>query len=97
MELLIRNAQILLPEGEFLQGDVAIESGKITQVAPEIQTQGAGKIIDAQGLTLLPRVIDPQVNFRKPGLEIRKTYLPLASPAPREELLFSWRCPIPAL
>ncbi len=61
-----------MPEGEFLLGDVAIESGRITQVAPEIQAQGAGKTIDAQGLTLLPGVIDPQVHFREPGLEYKE-------------------------
>ncbi|MDJ0518886.1 MAG: dihydroorotase [Trichodesmium sp. MO_231.B1] len=68
--LLIRRARILLPNGEFLVGDVQIQGREIIQVAPEISSSEASeKIIDAEGLTLLPGVIDPQVHFREPGLE----------------------------
>lgn len=66
--LLIRRARILLPDGEFLVGDVQICDGKIVRVAPEIAASG-DREIDAKGLTLLPGVIDPQVHFREPGLE----------------------------
>ena len=68
-QLLIRSARILLPNGEFLVGDVQTENGKIIQVAPEIKNLPTDKILDATGLTLLPGVIDPQVHFREPGLE----------------------------
>ena len=61
---LIRNAQILLPEGELLVGDVEIRQGKITNIAPTIELKQVDKEIDAQGLTLLPGVIEPQVHFR---------------------------------
>ncbi|GAB4178411.1 MAG: dihydroorotase [Coleofasciculaceae cyanobacterium] len=69
--LLIRNARILLPQGEFLQGDVQTRDREIVRVAPEIPTSVSevDKVIDANGLTLLPGVIDPQVHFREPGLE----------------------------
>lgn len=66
--LLICQARILLPDGEFRQGDVLIENGKISRIADEIEAN-ASTIIDARGLTLLPGVIDPQVHFREPGLE----------------------------
>lgn len=66
--LLIRRARILLPDGEFLVGDVQISDGKIVRVAPEITLEG-DREINAIGLTLLPGVIDPQVHFREPGLE----------------------------
>jgi dihydroorotase len=70
-DLLIRNAQILLPTGEFLQGDVCTRGSAIGQVAPQIDLAASEdiSIIDADGLTLLPGVIDPQVHFREPGLE----------------------------
>jgi len=68
-QLLIRSARILLPNDEFLVGDVEIKNGKITQIAPEIDNFPTDKILDATGLTLLPGVIDPQVHFREPGLE----------------------------
>jgi len=72
--LLIRHAQILLPNGDFLVGDVQTRDHEIVQVAPEISsTRFEGttltREIDADGLILLPGVIDPQVHFREPGLE----------------------------
>ncbi|MGK7883322.1 MAG: dihydroorotase, partial [Crocosphaera sp.] len=67
--LLIRHARILLPDGEFLLGDILIQQGKIVEIAPEITAPDDTTIIDATGLTLLPGVIDPQVHFREPGLE----------------------------
>ncbi len=70
--LLIRHPRILLPDGEFLLGDILVEQGKIVQVAPEITVSNATNIIDATGLTLLPAVIDPQVHFREPGLEYKE-------------------------
>jgi dihydroorotase len=66
--LLIRHARVLLPDGEFLVGDVLIRDRSIVRVAPEI-AESADREIDAIGLTLLPGVIDPQVHFREPGLE----------------------------
>ena len=67
--MLIRQAQILLPDGNLFLGDVKSERGQIAQIAPEIATTEQDKVIDATGLTLLPGVIDPQVHFREPGLE----------------------------
>ncbi|MEL0591673.1 MAG: dihydroorotase [Planktothrix rubescens PR222] len=74
--VLINQARILLPNGDFLLGDVAIVDGKILEIAPEIDHHILGEddweIIDAEGLTLLPGVIDPQVHFREPGLEYKE-------------------------
>ena len=66
--LLIRNARVLLPDGQFQSTDVWIEGGLINQIAPNID-RVADTIIEANNLTLLPGVIDPQVHFREPGLE----------------------------
>lgn len=66
--LRIRQAQILLPNGEFLVGDVHIQDGSIVQVGADLSAASDTEI-DATGLTLLPGVIDPQVHFREPGLE----------------------------
>ncbi|NEO28175.1 MAG: amidohydrolase family protein, partial [Kamptonema sp. SIO4C4] len=70
-DVLIRQAHILLPDGEMLLGDVLIKNGKIRDIASFIDTEidDEGKVIDAEGLTLLPGVLDPQVHFREPGLE----------------------------
>ena len=70
--LYIRRARVLLPNGEFLQGDVQIGQGKILQVGPNLEANSVAREIDAEGLTLLPGVIDPQVHFREPGLEYKE-------------------------
>jgi dihydroorotase len=69
--LLIRNATVLHPNGEFQVADVRLEGDKIVEVAPQI-TAVADRTIEATGLTLLPGVIDPQVHFREPGLEYKE-------------------------
>ncbi len=68
-KLLIRQAQILLPNGELFLGDVLSQNGQILAVSSVISNSDVSTIIDATGLTLLPGVIDPQVHFREPGLE----------------------------
>ncbi|MGV0026258.1 dihydroorotase [Phormidesmis priestleyi] len=67
--LLIQNARILLPSGEFFLGDVRTQGGKIVQVGTDLSPDEDSTILDATGLTLLPGAIDPQVHFREPGLE----------------------------
>jgi dihydroorotase len=66
--LIIQNAQVLLPSGEIERREVAIADGKITAVGTGLEVAASTRTIDAQGLTLLPGVIDPQVHFRDPGL-----------------------------
>jgi len=69
MSLLIQNSQILLPDGEFLLGDVRLDGGKIVSIEHHTEPNAMDQVIDGEGLTLLPGVIDPQVHFREPGLE----------------------------
>ena len=66
MLTLIKNAQ-LVNEGNIYPADVLIEDKIIKRIAAEINIE-ADKIIDAEGLHLLPGVIDDQVHFREPGL-----------------------------
>lgn len=67
--LWIRQAQILSPTGECFQGDLAVRSGKIVALGPTLEAAAPDDLeIQAQGLWLLPGMIDPQVHFREPGL-----------------------------
>ncbi len=66
--LLIRQSQILMPDGSLMVGDVFIQDHQIVSIDHHLQVS-ANQEIDARGLTLLPGVIDPQVHFREPGLE----------------------------
>ena len=67
--LLIRRARVILPNGEFIVGDVLTRDRQIVEVSPSKIYETAALEIDAHGLTLLPGIIDPQVHFREPGLE----------------------------
>lgn len=63
--LLIRNAT-LVNEGQIAKLDVYIENDKITAVGESL-SHPADEVIEAEGLYLLPGVIDGQVHFREPG------------------------------
>ena len=65
MRLLIRNATVMLPGSDGERTDVLIEDGVIRDVAAT--NAAADEVIDADGLHLLPGVIDDQVHFRDPG------------------------------
>ena len=62
----IKNAEVVLP-GSIQQVDVSVIGGRINAIGNDIEE--VGKLIDAEGLTLLPGMIDPQVHFREPGAE----------------------------
>lgn len=47
--------------------DVLIKNGKIAQIGQSLQAAGAQEI-NAEGLYLMPGMIDDQVHFREPGL-----------------------------
>ena len=64
-DLVIKNAR-LINEGTLIEGDLAIESGRIAQIGG---TLSATKEIDADGSWLVPGMIDDQVHFREPGFE----------------------------
>lgn len=64
--LLIKNAT-LINEDESFVSDVLIEGDLITQIDRDI-THGTARIIEAEGLLLIPGAIDDQVHFREPGL-----------------------------
>src|SRR6476469_888890 len=67
MTLLIRQATIV-NEGKQIVTDVLIRNGRIERIGQAIDTPGNVREINAQGLHLLPGVIDDQVHFREPGL-----------------------------
>lgn len=71
MKTLIKDATIV-NEGLKFRGSILINGEKIEKIIPHIlpadfQTTEV-EVIDAEGLFLLPGVIDDQVHFREPGL-----------------------------
>ena len=65
-QILIKNAT-LVNEGLIRSADVLIKNGIIEKIAPIIDC-ASDREIDAEGLHLLPGLIDDQVHFRQPGL-----------------------------
>ena len=57
----------MVNEGQQQVVDLLIEQGRIAQIAPQIDC-AADHTINAEGLHLMPGMIDDQVHFREPGL-----------------------------
>jgi dihydroorotase len=64
--ILIKGAT-LVNENQIYTSDVLIRNGRIEKIATNIEFAGATEI-NAEGLHLLPGMIDDQVHFREPGL-----------------------------
>lgn len=69
--LLIRNSRVAREDGAVFDADVYCDNGVIERIEPRIDRH-ADESIDADGLLLLPGVIDPQVHFREPGKEYKE-------------------------
>ncbi|GGJ96546.1 allantoinase [Lentibacillus kapialis] len=66
-DVIIKNGTIVTADST-LQGDIAIQDGKITKVVTDKPLENdAAKLIDAEGLHVLPGLIDPHVHFNEPG------------------------------
>src|SRR5688572_1437972 len=65
--LLIRNAQ-LINEGRIYHADVFIKNGIIEKIDTNGIAMPAERVINAEGLFMMPGIIDDQVHFREPGL-----------------------------
>ncbi len=74
MKIIIRNTTVV-NEGKCNIADVLISNDRIEKIAPSISLKSQEFIteIDAEGLYLLPGVIDDQVHFREPGLTHKGT------------------------
>jgi len=64
---LIKNAE-LVNEGRRFRADVRVRGGKIATIAQGLEKACDEEVIDAEGLWLLPGMVDDQVHFREPGL-----------------------------
>lgn len=64
--ILIKNAQVV-NESSIKAQDILIKNGRIEKIAAQIDAT-ANQEINAEGLHLLPGLIDDQVHFREPGL-----------------------------
>ena len=75
-DLLIRGARLIDPAaGVDARRDLLAREGRVALLAPEIShTMARGpRVIDAEGLWLLPGLVDPHVHFRDPGFPEKET------------------------
>ena len=63
---LIIHGGIVVHDSGVTQADVAIDGGKIVEIAPAISAAPREQI-DASGLHVFPGLIDPHVHFNEPG------------------------------
>ncbi len=63
----------MVNEGSTLVTDVWIKNGHIEKIGNDLQPKEGCKVIEAEGLYLLPGIIDDQVHFREPGLTHKAT------------------------
>lgn len=72
-KILIKDATIV-NEGKIYVSDILVRNKRIEKIALNITPQiGNVKVINAEGLYLLPGFIDDQVHFREPGLTHKAT------------------------
>ena len=63
IDILLKGGHVIDPKNKIdSKMDVAITNGKIVQVAAEISTNRAKKVVDAGGLYVIPGLIDIHVH-----------------------------------
>ena len=65
--ILIANA-LTVNEGRSTHQDLLIRNGRIDAIGGNLSGKRADRVVDADGRTLFPGMIDDQVHFREPGL-----------------------------
>jgi dihydroorotase len=72
-DVVVRGARLLDPvEGLDAVLDVRVDSGVVSQIGEDLDTN-EHRVVDANGLTLVPAFVDPHVHLRTPGREDEET------------------------
>jgi allantoinase len=66
IDLVVKGGQIVRPDGIFPAG-LGVDEGRIVIVGAEKHLPPAREVIEADGLFVLPGLIDPHVHLRDPG------------------------------
>lgn len=75
VDLLIRNAHIVTPEGAYPeQTGIAVDDGTIVAVGETDDLPEADAVFDAEGNVLVPGIVDCHVHTRSPGQEHREDW-----------------------
>jgi dihydropyrimidinase len=63
VDLVIKNSNLVIPEGGIVKAGIAITDGKISSLATDLQLPSAQREIDAKGMYVFPGLIDPHVHY----------------------------------
>ncbi|MCL2719988.1 MAG: dihydroorotase family protein [Treponema sp.] len=72
-DLIIKNGTIVTPK-KYFKGDITVKNGKIEKCGFSEKSSTADEIFDANGLHVLPGIIDAHVHFRDPGLTEKEDF-----------------------
>lgn len=92
--ILIKNA-LLSPSGKEGTADILISGGKIVEIAPHIDSPQDCCEVCADGLTIIPGLVDVHVHLREPGFSYKETIATGTAAAAAGG--FTTVCPMPNL
>ena len=92
--ILIKNA-LLSPSGKEGTADILISGGKIVKIAPHIDSPQDCCEVRADGLTVIPGLVDVHVHLREPGFSYKETIATGTAAAAAGG--FTTVCPMPNL
>lgn len=73
VELLVKNGTVVTPERSY-RASLAIDGGRFVAIIQDGDLPQARQVIDADGLYVLPGIIDGHVHFRDPGLTYKEDF-----------------------
>jgi allantoinase len=71
VDTVIKNGRLVTPTTTYEGVGVAIQDGKFAAILEDDLLPDAKEVIDAQGLHILPGIMDCHVHFRQPGLDYK--------------------------
>ena len=74
VQLLVRNGMIVTPRQSY-RASIAIDQGVIVAIGEDASLPAASEIVDAEGLHVLPGLVDDHVHFRQPGMTHKEDFL----------------------
>ncbi len=74
-DLLIKNGTVISP-GNSQKANIYVQGGKIVAIAdPFVDLGDASRVVDAQGLFVIPGLVDPHVHMMDPGYPEREDFI----------------------
>jgi allantoinase len=71
VDLVVRNGRVVTPTATYEGLGVAIKDGRFAAIVEEAYLPDAAETLDAEGLYILPGIMDCHVHFREPGLDYK--------------------------